>query len=327
MIVEPPGLPADRLGAAVRAEWGFDVAAVEHLPVGAGAWHWRITDEDGPEWFATVDPVGTAGERQELLSAYEATTRLVPGLPFAVPPVRTRDARVAVDVAPGLLLSLTPLLEGSAGEGPLVDDAARAEVACLLGALHAHPRPRHLPVWRPRIGWHEHAGREELERCLRLDTWAGGPWSVPAGRMLADARPVVERAVRRFSLLGAAVAGSIAWWVVTHGEPHAGNLVATPDGLHLVDWATIRLAPRERDLREVLGASDGNEPWFAYVEAGGRPEPLSPDSLELFALEWHLSEVAEYAARFSRAHGDTPDERRCFGDLEAELGALVEGWS
>jgi spectinomycin phosphotransferase len=326
VIVEHPGLPADRVGASVRAEWGFDVAAVEHLSLGAGAWHWRITDDDGPEWFATVDAVGTAAERQRLLSAYEATTRLVPGLPFAVPPVRTRDGRIAVDVAPGLLLSLTPMLEGTAGDGPLVDDAARAEVADLLGALHRHPRPRHLPLWRPRIGRHDGGGRDELVRCVRLDVWDGGPWSVPAGRMLADARPVVERAISRFSLLGGAVTGSADRWVVTHGEPHTGNLVRTPDGLHLVDWETVRLAPRERDLREVLGESEGNEPWFAYVAAGGRPEPLSPDTLELFSLEWHLSEVTECAVRFSRTHGDGADERRCFGDLEIELAELIAGW-
>ena len=89
----------------------------------------------------------------------------------------------------------------------------------------------------------------------------------------------------------------------------------------------MALAPRERDLREVLGAAEGEEPWYAYVEAGGRPEPLSADTIELFDLQWHLSEIAEYAVRFSRPHEDTADDRRCFGDLESELTALVEGWS
>jgi spectinomycin phosphotransferase len=327
VIVEPPGLPGPRVGEAVRSAWGFEVTSVEHLELGAGAWHWRVCVGDGPEWFATVEAVGTAEERQTLLAAYEATIALAPRLPFAVPPVRTRDARVAVDVAPGLLLSLTPFLEGTAGGGPMDDDATRSSVAGLLGALHRHPRPRHLPAWRPRIGWHARAGREELERCLTLEQWSGGPWSVPAARMLADARPVVERSMRRFALLGAAVAGTVDRWVVTHGEPHTANLVDTPDGPRLVDWATLRLAPRERDLREVLGEAEGSEPWFAYVEAGGSPDPLSPDTLELFALQWHLSEIAEYAVRFSRSHEDTADERRCFGDLESEVAALFARWA
>jgi spectinomycin phosphotransferase len=209
----------------------------------------------------------------------------------------------------------------------MADDAERGRVAGLLGDLHRHPRPRHLPVWRPRIGWHPHAGREELESCLAQPGWSGGPWSGPAERLLTDAHAALTRAIRRFLLLGAAVAGSVDRWVVTHGEPHTANLISTPDGPRLVDWGTVCLAPRERDLRETLGRAEGDEPWFAYVAAGGRPEPLSPDTLELFALEWHLSEIAEYAVRFSRPHEDTADDRRCFADLEAEVAALLEGWS
>ena len=326
MIVEPATPTAGAVAAAVRAEWGVDVTAVEHVSVGAGAWHWSLGDDEGPRWFATVDTVRTAEERQRLLATYEAAATLAARLPFVVAPVRTRDARVAVDVAPGRLLTLTPYLEGATGDGSFADDRLRTGVARMLGELHLERRPRTLPVWRPTIGWHPHAGREQLEECLSRAEWDGGPWSVPAARMLADCGSVVRQAMRRFALLGAAVAGSVDRWVVTHGEPHSGNLVDTPDGLRLVDWATLRLAPRERDLREVLGAAEGTGPWFAYVESGGRPDPFSPDALELFALEWHLSEIAENAVLFSGPHEDTPDARRSFGDLEAETAALVERW-
>ena len=326
MIDEPPGLPADRVAGAVRAAWDLDVDTAAHLPVGAGSWHWHLADDVGPEWFATVDRVRTAHERQALLAAFEATASLAATLPFVVAPVRTRDARIAVDVAPGLLLTVTPFLEVTTCDSLAEDDVARARAASLLGDLHSGGRPRNLPVWTPRIGWHAQAGRGELEACLDNPAWSGGPWSGPAGRLLADAAPVVRAAVRRFRLLGAAVAGSVDRWVVTHGQPHDGNVVTTPDGPRLVDWGTVRLAPRERDLREVLAGADGDEPWFAYVEAGGRPDALSPDALELFALEWHLSEIAEYAVLFSRPHEDTSDGRRGFGDLERELAALVERW-
>jgi spectinomycin phosphotransferase len=157
--------------------------------------------------------------------------------------------------------------------------------------------------------------------------WSGGPWSGPASRLVAEARPVVESCLKRFALLGAAVNGTVGRWVVTHGEPHPGNVVTTDEGPRLVGWATVALAPRERDLREVLGEADGQAPWFAYLEAGGRPEPLSPDTVELFSLQWHLSEVAELAVRLSRPHADDADNARDFGDLEDELTALVQGWA
>lgn len=325
-MVEPPELPGSRVATAVRREWGVDVTYAEHVEAGAGAWHWVVGDDGGPQWFATVDRVATGEERRDRVDAYEAAGQLARHLPFVVAPVHTRDGRVAVDVAPGMLLSVAPYLEGTAGDGDFPDDARRAEVAAMLGDLHSYVRPRHLPVWRPRVGWRATVQRAELESCLDAGTWTGGPWSVPASRLVADARPVVDACLKRFRLLGAAVTGTLNRWVVTHGEPHTANVVSTPDGPRLVDWETVALAPRERDLREVLGEAAGQEPWFAYVETGGRPEPLSPATLELFALQWHLSEVAEYAVRFSRPHEDTADDRRCFGDLEAEVAALVQGW-
>lgn len=324
MIDQPSGLPADRVAGAVRAEWGVDVTFVEHLEIGDGGWHWRLGDEFGPQWFASAHPVRSADERQRRLASYDAATRLGAVLPFVVAPVRTRDARLAVDVAPGLLLTLAPLLEVfTPGRD---DDAGRVLVARLLGELHRTHRPRELPLWRPRLGQGTHDGREALEWCLRNRHWTGGPWSGPAERLLVDVAPVVERALRRFLLLGAAVAGSAERWVVTHGAPYGDRTLTTPDGPRLVGWGRACLAPRERDLGETLTEADGDDPWYAYVEAGGRPERLSKDTMELFALQRHLDEIAARVVRFSLPHRDTADDRRCFGALERELDALVSDW-
>jgi spectinomycin phosphotransferase len=328
VIAEHPDIPAGRVGEVVRREWLVDINTVDHLEAGSTGWHWVLGDDDGPRWFATVDPVDTDDERSARIEAFEAAWQLAQQLPFAVAPVHTRAARIAVDIGAGLLLTLTPYLDGEPfGSGTLTDDAERVVVAALLGELHSQVRPRRLAVWRPRVGGRTDTGLTDLERCLDQDLWAGGPWSGPAARLVLDARPVVRAALRRYALLGAAVTGNIDRWVVTHGEPHTGNLLRTADGLRLVDWGAVALAPRERDLAQTLGEADGEEPWYAYMEAGGRPEPLSPDTLELFCLQRHLSVLCESAVRFSRPHQDTQDERRSFGHLERELGTLVDGWA
>ncbi len=45
--------------------------------------------------------------------------------------------------------------------------------------------------------------------------------------------------------------------VITHGEPHAANVMGSPGGLVLVDWDTVLLAPPERDL---WGIADDESP-------------------------------------------------------------------
>ena len=91
----------------------------------------------------------------------------------------------------------------------------------------------------------------------------------------------------------------------THGEPHSDNQLLTATGRYLVDWESLKLAPRERDLRDLVDAG-------ATVEA-------DPDMLELFDLEWRLDEVDQYIAWFAAEHDGTEDDRIAFDDLMHEL--------
>ncbi len=325
VIAEHPDIPPQRVAAAARHDWGVEVSSVEHAPVDSAGWHWVLGDDDGPQWFAALDPVRTSEQRRARLASLESAVQVSRGLSFVVAPVQTRDARVAVDLAPGLLLTLSPHVEGAvADQGPPADDEERAVLARLLGLLHSRPRPRRLPLWRPVLDGLSDARRDDLLRRLDLEDWSGGPWSVPVGRLVAETGSAIRLSVRRLTLLSAAVTGSVERWVPTRGAPRRGDLVHTPDGPRLVGWGGLALAPRERDLVEVLGGTEGAEPWFSYVEGGGRPDPLSPDTRELFTLQRHLTRVADHVARFSRPHEDTADDRRCFGELERDLAALLD---
>ena len=51
---------------------------------------------------------------------------------------------------------------------------------------------------------------------------------------------------------------------MTHGEPHAGNVMRTDEGRLLVDWDTVALAPPERDL------------WMLVVGGRRRSRALCP---------------------------------------------------
>lgn len=325
---EHPDIPAALLGASVERGWEVQVTAVQHLGGDPDASRWLLGDDRGPRWVATVDRVGGADERVALLAAYETASALARRLSFVVPSVPDRSGRVAVGLTPGLLLSVAPFLDGPVVPiTALGDDADRCVLASMIGDLHRQPYSRQLALWRPVIGRVGQSRREELERCLDADAWAGGPWSVPTGRLVADARTALRTAVRRFALLGAAVLGNAERWVGSHGAADAGHLVRTLDGPRLVGWGAMARAPRERDLAVALGEADGDEPWFAYLEAGGAPEPLSVDTVELFALQRHLTRVTQDAVRLSLPHQDTDESRRSFERLEDELAAVLTRWA
>ena len=73
----------------------------------------------------------------------------------------------------------------------------------------------------------------------------------------------------------------------------------------LVDWESLKLAPRELDLRTLVDA--------------GVETDADPEMLELFDLEWRLDEISEYAAWFAAPHAGTADDEIAFDGLLHEL--------
>jgi aminoglycoside phosphotransferase (APT) family kinase protein len=106
-------------------------------------------------------------------------------------------------------------------------------------------------------------------------------------------------------------------WVLTHGEPHGGNILTGPDGsLHLVDWDTALVAPRERDLHMVL--DDAGTGWDEYRAVSGAVS-LDRDALRLYRELWALADIASFTVALRRAHDQTEDAAHALGALRFYL--------
>jgi aminoglycoside phosphotransferase (APT) family kinase protein len=87
--------------------------------------------------------------------------------------------------------------------------------------------------------------------------------------------------------------------VITHGEPHVANVVHAESGVVLIDWDTVRWAPRERDLWWLPGAS--------WRETYGADEPILEPAIEMYRLRWTLLDVADFVPALMSALESTPD--------------------
>ncbi|CAA9376330.1 phosphotransferase family protein [uncultured Nocardioides sp.] len=286
--------PADVL-AAVRRHWLPGAVAVTHLPVGFGAHHWRADGPGGPALFVTLDSLGARHDLAGLRAAYSSAAALAERLDFVVAPL------VPYVVAFGAgALSATPWLPGPAvGDGPLTDLEGDAVV---LGRLHEAAAPAGTPVWRPLVP----ADLADRLRDRLAVPWDTGPHGPTAREALLRHLDDVARWTRDYHRL--AEEARTRRWVPTHGEPHTRNQVRLPDGRAvLVDWESLKVAPRERDLR-------------GFVDAG-RADLVDPHPpmVELFDLEWRLDEVDQYAAWFAAPHTGTASDEVAVSGLLAEL--------
>jgi spectinomycin phosphotransferase len=302
MREQPRGVSNAEVLTALRDGWALPVESVEHLPVGFGAHHWRADVAGRPRLFATLDTPGRHHTPASLEAAYAAAAALAAsGLEFVVAGIAGRDGRYTRPLGRRLLSVTGWLAAAAAGDGPILDADLAGRNAEMLARLHATPTPEGIPRWTPRVG----PDLPDLLASATADTWSAGPYGERARTLLIGRRASIEGWTARYHDL-AVRAGNVPW-VPTHGEPHTANQMITVAGPVLVDWETLALAPRERDLTPLVQS--------------GFADLVGPDwtMIEMFDLEWRLDEIAQYATWFAGIHDGTDDDRIALGGLISEL--------
>ena len=303
MRSRPNSVTDESIARAVAAHWLPEAAEASYLPWGFGAHHWRVTG-GGRTLFVTLDQLEPRHTAASLEAAYAGAAALAGGgLDVVCAPLPSRSGRFTVAAGAGAL-SVTPWL---AGRPPTEDESLVPhhihDVTEALAALHRAVPPDGVADWVPRVG----PGFAAELRARTSRPWASGPLAEEARSALAAGHGSIERWTGRYLELAALARACRREWVPTHGEPHYANQVRTADGLKLVDWESLACAPRERD--------DGAVP---ETGAGG-----DPAMVELFALDWRLAEIDEYARWFSAPHTGTEDDRIALEGLHEELSGAT----
>jgi spectinomycin phosphotransferase len=315
------------LREALSEHWGVRVAHLEHVPEGGGAHHWVGTASDDRRWFVTCDDLDTkpwlGPDRDSvfanLCGAYGAAVELRDdvGLRFVVAPRPTLHGDPAGRQSPRYAVSLFPFVDGAVGRwGSPLDSAGRSELISLLATLHASTLKRGAVL----RGGTSVPGRERLEVVLGdLDApWQAGPYAAAARERLRGSRHVVTGWLGEFDHLAGQLDRPDLELVVTHGEPHPGNLIHTIDGIALVDWDTVSIDRPERDLWML---DDGTGRATSDYE-GRTGRRLDPAALQLYRLRWALSDLAAYSSLLHEPHVDNEDTESACRAIEAILSCV-----
>jgi spectinomycin phosphotransferase len=289
-VLEPPNDVSDAdVLAVVRRHWEPQADAVEHLPVGWGAHHWRVDVRGTPTLFATLDPDLPRHTHASLESAYASAACL--GVDFVWRSLPRVDGGFTLSVG-----ARTASVAGwLPGERP---SESVAELPAMLESLHSSAVPTTARVWTSEIA---------PGLAVRLRDLLQHPWSGPLG---PAARELVVGHLSRVSGWAREHARLVALadpttYVVTHGEPGVHNQWLARGRTWLLDWESLLLAPRERDL--------------ATLVHEGRDVDHDPAMVRLFDLEWRLSEVWAFATWLQGPHEGDADDRAALGGLTEEF--------
>jgi len=277
--------------AAVRRHWAPEVDSVAHLPVGWGGHHWRAEAAGEPALFVTLDIPLPRHTAASLEGAYGAAAAAAEVLDFVWPSLPTHSGRFTVPLSWGTL-SVTRWLDG---EQPAT---STTELPDMLSRLHAVAPPATAPEWSTTVAASLSADLVDLA----ARAWAS-PLGPTARELVRDhLSDVAGWAVEHASLLTRVDRSS---YVLTHGEPGVHNQWQAAGRVWLIDWESLQLAPRERDL--------------ATLVHEGVPVAADPAMVRLFDLEWRLSEIWSFATWLHEPHTDGPDDRQALAGLRHEL--------
>jgi spectinomycin phosphotransferase len=324
----PDGIESVAVVDALRRGWGIDADAAGYAPLGGGSYHWEIADRAGRRWFATVDDLdhkaGLGDSRavvfEGLRHAFDTSVALREcGLKFVLAPILAAGGESLLPLDERYTIALFPFVAGVPGTfGRYDDDEDRLGVLGLIAQLHLA-----APVAATaRLGF-ELPGRHHLDAALREadEPWSGGPLSEPAREAVLESRSELAELLALADRLAVVAHANDEGWVVTHGEPHGGNVMRTSEGRLLIDWDTVAIAPPERDLWMLVSDDDEGDP---YVRATGRR--IDEAALDFFRLTWDLKDFAEYLNVLRAPHQENEDtvrQCRAFGNC----AAIRERWA
>jgi spectinomycin phosphotransferase len=323
MRARPKDLEEERLLRALD-EWGIHPTSLEYAPVGFGDHHWIALGDTRGKWFLTVADLDLKGERdpraalRNLRGAMDtaAALRDEAHLDFVVAPLRAADGQTVRRLGPRYALSVFPFVDGSGGDYDRPwSSRDRGAVLELLAELHRQAPPVSVPVLDLGLSM-----RGLLESALDGALhWGSGPFAEPARTLLSGHSPVIRRRVKEFDRLVEDLGRSDGAPVLTHGEPHPGNLLRREGRYLLVDWDTVGLAPPERDLWSVAQSPEDLE---RYAEATGRT--ANAEALTLYRLRWDLEEVSGYVDWFRAPHDRSLDTEQAWQELLEAVEHLGE---
>lgn len=230
----------------IREDFGLDVTELTPVHHGAdtAAEVWNADDRYAVKWSGG----GTTAAPET--TAYLAAVG-VRGIPA---PVRTSTGELWSQ-RDGKRLSLAPWIAGARAAETGLTTAQWTSYGALLAEVHSQEPPDHLrdllPPLNP-ISARMPALTRQLDERLSTQPPSDPIEAELAKTWLANRDIILALLDVRTPTPGVPV--------ICHADPHLGNVLVTPDQLHLIDWDDVVLAPPEQDLIFMLGGMDSLGP-------------------------------------------------------------------
>ena len=294
-MLEQPDLPDAQLIACLQCEYGLRIVQIDFLPLGndLNTAVYRVIADNARPYFLKLrrgefDPITVAIPR--LLSDQ--------GMAQIIAPIATSAGQLSARMDACALL-LFPFVEGQNGFEVEVSDRQRIEIGAALKRLHTLAVPQALRQRIPRESYA--ADWRKLVRGFQAraeDTVFAEPVAAQLTALLRTKRAIIDTLTQRAEQLASLLQTQALEYVVCHADIHAGNLLIDANAaLYIVDWDTLILAPKERDLMFIGAGIDDvwrNAHQQALFYQGYGATEINPQALAYYRYERIVEDIVAY---------------------------------
>lgn len=320
-MLEKPALKDEKIATCLQQAYGLRVQEVLFLPLGADVHTavYRITTVDNIPYFLKL----RSGD-------FEKTSILLPkflseqGIRQVIAPLTTNTGALWAGLD-RFAAVLYPFVAGQNAYDLKMQPHHWQVFGTTLRRLHAVTLPPALTRALPRETF-TNQWRETVKTYLaRLDkVQFVDPIALETAAVLKTEQGVILDLVERAERLAQVVQTYPLEFVVCHADIHAGNILLTSDDhFYIVDWDTLLLAPKERDLM-YLGACllgewlSPQEEEAAFYAAYGQTQ-IDQNLLAYFRYERIVQDIAAFCEELLWTEGGRVDREQSLHYLKSNF--------
>jgi spectinomycin phosphotransferase len=320
-MLTPPDLSRETVAQYLADAYGLHDARIEFLPLGAdvNSAVFRINASDGAAYFLKL----RRGDFDQPVVAVPAFLHHDKGIEAVMAPLPTTSQQLSTQ-GHGFDWALYPFFDGKNGFERALTNRQWTTLGAALGAIHRTELPEALSASLPKEHYAHH-WREGVRRYQRrfINGVKGDDIVKRFFAFWEEHAEEIDTVVYRSEQLASILLERPPQLVLCHSDLHAGNvLVGDNDRISIVDWDTLILAPKERDLMFVGGGV--GHVWNQPQEEALFYEGYGLKDIDLVALAYYRYEriakdVLEFCDQMFDATASAEDREEGLRQMQSQF--------
>jgi spectinomycin phosphotransferase len=293
-MLVPPDVQDAQIIACLESAYGLSITEIAFLPLGADTDTavYRVVADDATPYFLKLRR-GLFPEAAVTIPHWLAKA----GMQHLISPIATQTTGALWTRLSPFTLILYPFVLGRSGWEVDLSEQQWIAFGVALHTLHTTVVPsvltRAIPHETYTARW-----RDQVTAFLRqvAEHAFDDPVAANLAGLLQAEHNTIHHIIARAEQLASILVQQPLEVCLCHGDIHAGNiLIGAANRLYLVDWDTLVVAPKERDLMSIGGGiggiwnSDHEVTWFYQ---GYRQTTINLTALTYYRYERIVQDIA-----------------------------------